>query len=82
MISGSVVDADGRPVEGARVFLAEAPVPVPDIAALTDPAGQFALAAPAPGSYTVASAFDDLYASARVTLPEAAQQVTLRLESR
>ena len=81
VISGTVVDADGRPVAGARVFLADAPVSVPDIAALTDADGRFALTAPAPGSYTVAAASDVASASARVTLPGEDEHVTLRLAS-
>ena len=53
-ISGSVVDAQGAPVDGARVFLTAGPVPLPDIAAVTGPDGRFELTAPAPGDYTVA----------------------------
>ncbi len=64
------------------MFLADAPVPVPDIAALTDAAGQFVLTAPAPGSYTVTCAGDVASASARVTLPGDSQHVTLRLATR
>ena len=55
-ISGSVVDAQGAPVDGARVFLTAGPVPLPDIAALTGADGRFELSAPAPGEYTVACA--------------------------
>jgi protocatechuate 3,4-dioxygenase beta subunit len=81
VISGTVVDAHGRPVRGARVFLTDAPVPVPDIAALTDADGRFELTAPAPGSYTVGAASDVASASTRVTLPGEGEQVTLRVES-
>jgi protocatechuate 3,4-dioxygenase beta subunit len=56
MISGSVVDEDGRPVRGARVFIAEAPGFVADIAILTGDDGRFDLAAPADGHYVIASA--------------------------
>lgn len=51
LIAGTVVDAEGRPVEEARVFFVEGPVPLPDIAALTDSSGRFALSAPVSGTY-------------------------------
>ena len=50
-IAGVVVDAEGNPVEEARVYFVEGPVPLPDIAALTDKSGRFALSAPASGTY-------------------------------
>ena len=43
----------GHPLADAAVAIAAAPVAVPDIAALTGPDGRFAIAAPAPGDYTV-----------------------------
>lgn len=51
VVAGVVVDARGNPVEGARVYFVEGPVPLPDIAALTDDSGRFALSAPVPGTY-------------------------------
>jgi hypothetical protein len=50
-IAGVVVDAEGNPVEEARVYFVEGPVPLPDIAALTDSSGRFALSAPVSGTY-------------------------------
>jgi len=50
-VAGVVVDAEGNPVEEARVYFVEGPVPLPDIAALTDSSGRFALSAPVSGSY-------------------------------
>ena len=52
-IAGVVVDARGNPVEEARVYFVEGPVPLPDIAALTDSSGRFALSAPVPGIYLI-----------------------------
>ena len=52
-ISGRVVDAAGRPVAGATVYTVSAPVPMPDIAALTDGDGRFSVAAPVPGRYEI-----------------------------
>jgi hypothetical protein len=51
VVAGMVVDARGNPVEGARVYFVEGPVPLPDIAALTDDSGRFALSVPVPGTY-------------------------------
>jgi len=53
VIRGVVTDATGNPLADAAVAIAAAPVAVPDIAALTGPDGRFAIAAPAPGGYTV-----------------------------
>ena len=52
-LSGRVVDAAGRPVGGATVYVVRAPGPTPDIAALTDRDGRFVLAAPQPGRYEI-----------------------------
>ncbi len=51
VVAGVVVDARGNPIEGARVYFVVGPVPLPDIAALTDGSGRFALTAPVPGTY-------------------------------
>jgi Carboxypeptidase regulatory-like domain len=53
LVSGTVRDAGGDPIEGARVYFASGPVPLPDIAALTGPDGSFSLSAPTPGTYEV-----------------------------
>lgn len=50
-IHGVVTDPSGQPVPGAVVMLAAAPVPVPDIAALTDAEGRFSIVVPASGAY-------------------------------
>ena len=51
VIAGVVVDAEGNPVEEAHVYFIEGPVPLPDIAALTDRSGRLALSAPVSGTY-------------------------------
>jgi hypothetical protein len=53
IIAGTVRDADGKPVAGARVFFAEGPVALPDIAALTDENGAYTLSAPVAGRYLI-----------------------------
>ena len=58
VVSGRVVDADGRPVARAAVHVVAAPTHVPDVAALTDEHGRFSLTAPAPGEYLVATTAD------------------------
>jgi hypothetical protein len=53
LIACRVVDAEGHPVAGARVFFVGGPGSFPDIAALTDGDGAATLAAPTPGTYQV-----------------------------
>ncbi len=53
VIFGVVKDRSGNPVSQARVSFSSGPVPLPDIAALTDVNGIFTLSAPAAGSYTI-----------------------------
>jgi hypothetical protein len=45
------MDEEGNPVAEASVYFVEGPVPLPDIAALTDSSGRFALSAPVSGTY-------------------------------
>ena len=52
-IHGQVVDPQGQPVADASVYIASAPVNMPDVAQLTDDQGRFVIAAPVPGSYVV-----------------------------
>jgi hypothetical protein len=49
----TALDEAGRPLPWVRVYFVEAPVPVPEIAALTDAGGTVTLEAPAPGLYRV-----------------------------
>jgi hypothetical protein len=57
-IAGVVVDAECNPVEEASVFFVEGPVALPDIAALTDSSGRFALSAPVSGTYQLGVAYE------------------------
>ena len=54
VINGTVRAPGAGPVAEARVLFTAAPVPVPDIAQLTDDDGRFTLYAPVPGRYEVA----------------------------
>jgi Carboxypeptidase regulatory-like domain len=53
VISGVVRALDGSPIAQARVYYSSAPTTTPDIAALTNDHGEFALSAPAPGEYVI-----------------------------
>ncbi|MFF7729781.1 carboxypeptidase-like regulatory domain-containing protein [Streptomyces sp. NPDC008001] len=66
VIRGTVRDAAGAPVPGARVAFAGGPGPLPDVAAVTDGEGRFALTAPAAGTYTLVCRGDGGTATARV----------------
>ena len=52
-ISASVRDAKGSPVVGARIFFIAGPVSMPDIAALTDEAGDCTVSVPIAGKYRI-----------------------------
>jgi len=58
LVAGRVLGGSGTPLAGARVAFADAPAPVPDVAALTGPDGRFSLTAPVPGRYVVLGAAD------------------------
>jgi hypothetical protein len=64
VLSGQVLDAQGQPVSGARVFVRGAPGPVfaavQDIALLTSGDGRFTLSLPGPGRYELACSDDAL----------------------
>jgi hypothetical protein len=56
LISGIVRTVQGKAIPQARVYVSNAPVSVPDVAALTDDQGRFSFSVPAPGRYTLESA--------------------------
>lgn len=58
-ISGVVLDPQGKPVEGARVYFTETPAPMPDIAVMTGGDGRFQVGAGRPGVYRIAAAADE-----------------------
>jgi Carboxypeptidase regulatory-like domain len=64
-IAGLVLNAQGQPVAGARVFIVSAPGAVPDMALLSDEQGRFTLPAPLAGHYEI-GASSDAGGSARV----------------
>jgi len=80
-IKGVVLDAAGRPVAQARVFVAKAPGPVPDVAVLTGPDGRFALAASRPGTYEIGGS-TDRSGSGSATVVVGAQDAVVELRLR
>lgn len=59
LIRGTVLDAAGRPVAMAAVYVVSAPLPQPDIAQMSAPDGTFTIAAPVAGTYVVGARSDD-----------------------
>ncbi len=80
LIHVTVLDALGRPVHEARVGVVKAPVALPDVAALSDPAGRVTLSVPAPGAYDISASADGHgSAGASVVVDDRAVQLTIRL---
>ena len=73
VISGTVRATAGQAIEGARVYFISGPVALPDIAVLTDKAGNFSLSVPVAGTYELGCAADG-FAAARVTVTVAQGQ--------
>jgi Carboxypeptidase regulatory-like domain len=72
VIRGTVLDPEGAPIAGARVFYKSSPIAVPDVAILTDERGRFAMGAPAAGDYElrcVADGFAQEVVATSVGLP-------------
>jgi Carboxypeptidase regulatory-like domain len=80
VISGVVRGPDGKTVSNARVYFTAGPVPLPEIAALTDDSGEFTLTAPAPGEYVIESAADEFGARSTKVKVKGGEQVRLDLK--
>lgn len=84
VVAGVVRGPADEPVPQARVYIASGPVPVRDIAALTDADGRFTMSLPATGTYDLACTAEG-YTPASTTVEVAGEQtvlVELRLASR
>lgn len=79
VISGQVLDPDGKPAAQVRVYFVDGPVPLPDIAMLTNDDGTFRVAVPAPGEYRIGISADGCKALAAKTVVSAADNPPLRL---
>lgn len=53
VISGVVRDNDGKPIADAQIYFTDSPMPLPDIAMLTDTNGTFSLSVPSAGKYGI-----------------------------
>ena len=80
VISGVVRGSDGKPVSNARVYFTAGPVPLPEIAAVTDSRGEFSLTAPAPGEYVIESADDKFGSRSSKVKVKGGEQVRLNLQ--
>jgi len=59
-ITGRITDANGKPLQGARITIPKSSARIPEIAYLSDADGKYSISVP-PGEYTLA-AFADGYA--------------------
>jgi Carboxypeptidase regulatory-like domain len=72
VIRGTVRDPAGVPVPGARAYFVSGPGPYPDIAAVTNEHGEFALAAPSRGRFGIGCTADGFASEVTsVELPQA-----------
>ncbi len=53
LIHGVVIDEDEEPVEWASVLFIDGPIPLPDVAVVSNENGGFILTAPVAGSYRI-----------------------------
>jgi hypothetical protein len=79
VISGVVRSPGGKPVSNARVYFTAGPVPLPEIAAVTDDSGAFSLTAPAPGEYVIETTADDFGARSSKVKVKSGEPVHLDL---
>ena len=79
--TGIVVDAQGNPVEGALVSVAESEGPVPEIALRTGPDGRVRVPRPPGRARRRASALDGTAGSAEAQ-GGAGEEIVIRLETR
>lgn len=82
MIAGIVTDQAGHPVTGAVVAIAAAPVPVPDIAAVTGEGGRFSIDVPVAGDYRLTVRAGDWWTEAEVAVGPGRETVRIRLGER
>ena len=79
VISGKLYGPDGKPVAMARVYFSRGPGNLPDVAVLTDASGGFALSAPSPGTYEIASTADGFDTVKKSVEVHSGQSVQLEL---
>jgi hypothetical protein len=80
LISGVVRNPSGNPVTDARVYFTAGPVPLPEIAALTDSNGAFSLSAPSPGIYSIECNADGFAPKAATVTVASGQKVHIDIQ--
>lgn len=75
IISAIVRDLRNDPVAQARVYFISGPVPLPDIAALTDGNGLVTLSVPSTGTYTIGCTAEG-FSTTTVTITVTSDQET------
>ena len=78
VIRGVVRDAAGAAVAQASVFFVRGPGRLPDVAALTDGQGRFALTAPRAGDYVIGS-YADASGAAQVAVAVGIDDVVIEI---
>ena len=76
LISGRVLDGEGNPIAGARVYFVGGPGSFPDVAALTNEQGAVTLTAPTPGSYEIEAAAEGFAPRKAAVTVTAGEQTT------
>jgi carboxypeptidase family protein len=80
VISGIVKESNGNPISQARVSFIAGPGPFPDIAALTDSKGTFALSAPIEGEYIIQVVADEFITeTVKVTIENNTQKKNIEI---
>jgi Carboxypeptidase regulatory-like domain len=82
VISGIVRGPDGQPVPQARVYFTRGPVPLPDIAALTDSAGKFSLSVPSVGTYTIECTAEGFAPTTEMVTVTDSEEIQLEIQLR
>lgn len=80
VISGTVRDPQRQPVMDARAYFVDGPVPLPDIAVLTDSNGKFSLTAPVPGTYHIGCTADGFASTTTTVSVKSGQDVQIEIE--
>lgn len=79
LISGVVSDNSGEPIAEARIYFTDSPMPMPDIAMLTDSNGKFTLSVPLTGKYGIGCYADGFAPKTTTVMIESGQKSHLEI---
>jgi hypothetical protein len=79
ILEGKVLDPNGNPVSGARIFVASAPASMPDIALVSDEFGHFVMSLSIFGLYRI-GARDDRWGNVFRQLKIYRQNTTITMQ--